>query len=213
MTLVNGNSGSGLVGAPPTRVLGDLVAGTWVRDAILVIAGAVLVGLCAQVTVPLPFTPVPLTGQTFGVLLAGAALGWRRGAASMALYALAGLAGLPWFASHAGGTAILAGPLFGYVLAYPLAAGLVGWLSGRGLDRRPLRTFAMMIAGSAVIYAGGLPWLMVSLHVGLARGLHLGVTPFLPGDALKALAAACLLPASWALVSRFRPGSGRAGRA
>lgn len=211
MTFVNADSGAPATAVPP-RVLGDLLPGALVRDLVLVLAGAVLVGLCAQLTVPLPFTPVPITGQTFGVLLAGAALGWRRGVASMLVYAAAGVAGLPWFAGHVGGTSILFGPSFGYVIAYPVAAGLVGWLAARGLDRTPLRTFAVMIAGSAVIYAGGLPWLMVNLHAGLARGLNLGVTPFLPGDALKALAAALLLPSSWALVNRLHQGPGPAGR-
>ncbi len=202
MTLVDGTSGSGIAAPGRTQVLGDLLAGSLLRDAVLVMAGAALVGLCAQISVPLPFTPVPLTLQTFGVLLSGAVLGWRRGAAAMVVYGALGLAGLPWFASHAGGTSILSGPLFGYVIAYPVAAGLVGWLSGRGFDRSPLRTAIMMLIGSAIIYAGGLPWLMVNLHVGLAKGLHLGVTPFLPGDAIKALAAALVLPASWALVNR-----------
>lgn len=187
------------------RVLGDLLPGTLVRDVALVVAGAALVGLCAQVTVPLGFTPVPLTLQTFGVLLSGAALGWRRGFASMLLYGVLGVAGLPWFAGHAGGTTILSSASFGYIIAYPVAAALIGWLASRGFDRNPVRTAVMMIAGSIVIYAGGLPWLMVNLHVGLARGLHLGVTPFLPGDAVKALAAALLLPATWALVNRQRP--------
>ncbi|MGH9129018.1 MAG: biotin transporter BioY [Acidimicrobiales bacterium] len=203
MTLVDGRSGAVAASRRP-QVLSDLLAGTLVRDAVLVFAGAALVGLCAQVSVPLPFTPVPLTLQTFGVLLAGAALGWRRGFASMLVYGGLGLVGLPWFAGHAGGTAILGGPLFGYVIAYPVAAALIGWLASRGLDRSPIRTAAMMIVGSIVIYAGGLPWLMANVHVGLAKGLHLGVTPFLPGDAIKAVAAALLLPATWALVNRDR---------
>lgn len=209
MTIVNGTSGGALVAPRRVDVLADLLPGTLLRDAALVVAGAVLVGICAQVVVPLPFTPVPLTLQTFGVLLAGAALGWRRGAASMILYGALGVAGLPWFASHMGGTAILSYPSFGYVIAFPVAAGLVGWLAGRHCDRSPVRTAAMMIAGSAVTYAGGLPWLMVNLHVGLAEGLHLGVTPFLPGDAIKALAAALVLPASWALVNRRHPSERR----
>lgn len=205
MTFVNGTGTGEIAPGRRTQVLGDLLAGTLLRDVVLVVAGAALVGLCAQVSVPLPFTPVPLTLQTFGVLLGGAALGWRRGAAAMVVYGGLGLAGLPWFASHMGGTAILSGPLFGYILAYPVAGGLVGWLSGRGFDRSPLRTAVMMLLGSAVIYAGGLPWLMVNLHVGLGKGLHLGVIPFLPGDAIKALAAALVLPASWGLVHRQRP--------
>jgi biotin transport system substrate-specific component len=204
---VDGSS-AGASAVPKPQVLGDLLPGTLVRDAILVLAGAALVGLCAQVSVPLGFTPVPLTLQTFGVLLTGATLGWRRGLVSLLVYAGLGVAGLPWFAGHAGGPAILAGPLFGYILAYPVAAALIGWLASRGFDRNPLRTAAAMIAGSAVIYAGGLSWLMVDLNVGLVKGLSLGVTPFLPGDAIKAVAAALILPASWAGInhSQLPPG-------
>ncbi len=201
MALVEPSS-AGAAAVRKHQVLGDLLPGTLALDTILVLAGAALVGLCAQVSVPLGFTPVPLTLQTFGVLITGATLGWRRGSVAMLIYGALGVAGLPWFAGHAGGSAILAGPDFGYIIAYPVAAALIGWLASRGFDHNPIRTAAMMIAGSVVIYAGGLSWLMVDLNVGLAKGLSLGVTPFLPGDAIKALAAALVLPASWALVNR-----------
>lgn len=140
--------------------------------------------------------------QPFAVLLAGAALGVRRGAAGMVLYVLAGLAGVPWFAQHHGGSAVLSSASFGYLLAYPFTAALVGALAGRGADRTVARTAATMTLGLLAIYGFGLPWLMATLRVGLSRGLALGVTPFLAGDAVKVAAAAGLLPAAWRLVRR-----------
>jgi biotin transport system substrate-specific component len=188
---------------PRRVVLADVLPGDRVRDVVLVAAFAALTGLAAQVAVKLPFTPVPITGQTFAVLLGGAALGWRRGLAGMVLYLAVGLTPwVPWFAEGKGGTEMLQAPSFGYILGFLAAAALVGWLAGRGWDRTPPRTVLTMAAGNLVIYAFGLPWLMASLGVGLAKGLELGVTPFLAGDALKILLAAGLLPGAWALVGR-----------
>lgn len=186
--------------AAPRRslVLADLLPGSLVRDLTLVVAAAALVGVAAQITVPVPGTPVPVTGQTFAVLLAGAALGWRRGLAGMALYLAAG-AWVPWYAGHRSG---LGGPSFGYIIGYVLAGALVGALAARGGDRTPARTVGSMLVGTAVIYAVGVPWLMADLHLGLGRGLALGMRPFLVGDLLKVALAAGLLPGAWALVRR-----------
>lgn len=186
----------------PRLVLGDLLPGARVRDAALVVGGAAFVGVSAQIAISLPFTPVPLTMQPFAVLLAGATLGLRRGAASMLLYVLVGIAGVPWFAQHHSGSSILHAASFGYLLSYPFVAALVGTLASRGGDRTVLRTASTMALGSVLIYAFGLPWLMANLHVGLARGLALGVTPFLLGDAIKVALAAGLLPTTWRLVRR-----------
>ncbi|MHB8293335.1 MAG: biotin transporter BioY [Acidimicrobiales bacterium] len=183
-------------------VLADTLPGARVRDAALVVAYAGLVGLSAQVVIHLSFTPVPITGQTFGVLLGAAALGWRRAVAGMVLYLAAGLAGVPWFAAHAGGAATLASASFGYLLGFPAAAAVTGALAARGGDRGPLRTIGTMATGDVVIYAFGMSWLMVDLHLGLAQAALAGMVPFLPGDALKILAAAALLPSSWLLVRR-----------
>lgn len=183
-------------------VLADLLPGTRARDAALVVGAAAFVGVCAQLSVVLPFTPVPLTMQPFAVLLSGAALGWRRGGLAMALYVLVGVAGVPWFAQHHGGTSMLHAASFGYLLSYPFVAALVGRLAAGGGDRTVLRTATTMAGGSLLIYAFGLPWLMMTLHVGLARGLALGVTPFLVGDAVKVAVAAGLLPSAWRLVRR-----------
>lgn len=178
-------------------VLADLAPGTTVlRDAVLVLVAAAFVGALAQLSIRLPFTPVPVTGQTLGVLVAGTVLGWRRGALALALYGVAGLAGVPWFAGHASG---FVGVNFGYVLGFVLAAGLAGWLAGRGADRSVRRCLPTMVAADLSIYLVGVPWLALWLHVDLARALALGFVPFLIGDAVKALLASGLLPAAWRL--------------
>jgi biotin transport system substrate-specific component len=181
------------------RVLADLVPGGLVRDAALVGGSAAFVGLAAQVSIPLGFTPVPVTLQTFAVLLSAAALGPARGVLGMLVYLLAGMAGVPWFADHASGWSM---PSFGYILGYVLAGAVVGELARRGADRTPVRTVPLMILGNLAVYAIGVPWLMASLDVGLAKALSLGCTPFLAGDAVKIVAAAVLLPATWKLVDR-----------
>ncbi|GAA1283770.1 biotin transporter BioY [Saccharothrix xinjiangensis] len=179
-------------------VLADLVPGALARDIALVVAGAGLTGLAAQVVLPVPGSPVPITGQTFAALLVGAALGWRRGGVSMALYLVAGVAGVPWFQGGASGTPAS----LGYVVGFVLAGALVGHLAARGGDRTPLRTAGTMALGNLAIYACGVPWLMAATGVGFGKALQLGVTPFLLGDALKVALAAGLLPAAWLLVKR-----------
>lgn len=171
------------------------------RDLLLVLGGAALVALVAQLEIPLK--PVPVTLQTLAVLLVGASLGWKRGAASMTTYLLAGAAGLPVFAGGSAGLAKFAGPTGGYLLSYVFAAALVGWLVQRyALDRRPLGAALAMFAASVVIYAFGLTWL------GLVTGLKgqalfgAGLTPFLIGDSLKIGLAALLLPGAWAFARR-----------
>ncbi|AWN24346.1 biotin transporter BioY [Deinococcus irradiatisoli] len=177
---------------------------TPLRSAALMLGGAALVAVCAQISLPL--TPVPLTLQTLAVLLVGAALGSRQGAGALLLYLAAGAAGLPVFAG--GGASLLrAGggltPTLGYLIGFVLAAGLVGWLCERfAADRTPWGTALAMLAGNAVIYAVGLPvlGLLVNLH-GQAL-LTAGLTPFLLGDLIKLLLAAALLPGAWALLRR-----------
>jgi biotin transport system substrate-specific component len=182
---------------PSRRVLADVVPGGAVRDVVLVAGSAAFVGLAAQIAIPLPFTPVPLSGQTFAVLLSVAALGPARGALGMLLYAVAGVAGLPWFASHQSGWSI---PSLGYVLGFILAAVVVGALARRGADRTVAKTAGLMVVGNLCIYAIGVPWLMASVDVGLGRALVLGVVPFLIGDVVKILLASLLLPTAWRFV-------------
>ena len=194
------------IGRPRPVVLADVLPGDRVRDAVLVLGFAAFTGLAAQLSLKLPFTPVPITGQTFAVLLGAAALGWRRALAGMVLYLALGLTPwVPWFAEGRGGAGILRAPSFGYLVGFLVAAALVGWLAERGWDRTPARTVVTMVAGNLVIYAFGLPFLMATVGVGLAMGLQLGVTPFLAGDALKILLAAGLLPGAWALAGRAAP--------
>ncbi|HYN64047.1 MAG TPA: biotin transporter BioY [Candidatus Limnocylindrales bacterium] len=195
---------TGAVATARPRVLADLVPGALLRDVLLVAGAAALTGLVAQVSIPLePLTPVPITLQTFAVLLAGAALGPLRGGASMLLYLLAGAAGVPWFAEQSSGFAI---PSFGYIVGFVMAAAVVGALARRGADRTVVGTVAIMVLGNLIIYAVGLPWLMASLRVDLALGLEYGVWPFLIGDGLKVALAAGLLPAAWRLVGNRASG-------
>ncbi|GGT08864.1 biotin transporter BioY [Streptomyces chromofuscus] len=185
--------------ARPGQVLADLLPASRVRDVALVVGGAVLTGLAAQLAVPVPGTPVPVTGQTFAALLVGTALGAGRGFLSLALYALAGAAGVPWFAEGASGAAA---PSFGYVIGLLLAATAVGALARRGADRSPWRTAGAMLLGEAIIYAAGVPYLALATGMSASAAIAAGLTPFLIGDALKAALAMGLLPAAWKLVGR-----------
>lgn len=182
-------------------VLADLVPGGLARDLALVVGSAAFVGLSAQVAIPLPFTPVPLSLQTFAVLLSAAALGPARAATAMLLYLAAGMAGVPWFSQQTSGWGF---PSFGYVIGFALAAVLVGVLARRGADRSVAGTAATMVAGNLVIYAVGVPYLAVAIGVDLPQAIALGAVPFLIGDGLKILLAAGLLPAAWKLAGAHR---------
>jgi biotin transport system substrate-specific component len=183
----------------PPLVLADLLPGALVRDALLVVGAAGFIGLLAQISIHLSFTPVPITGQTLGVLLAGTALGWRRAGAALLLYAVAGVAGVPWFADHTSGYASAS---FGYIIGFFAAAVLCGYLAERGADRSVLRSVPAMLAAEVVVYAFGLTWLAIDLHLGASATIADGLTPFLAGDAIKAALAAGLLPAAWWLAGR-----------
>ncbi|MGK5496444.1 biotin transporter BioY [Streptomyces sp. URMC 125] len=188
----------------PGAVLADVLpastaARARVRDAALVLGGAALTGVAAQLAVPVPGSPVPVTGQTFAALLVGAGLGARRALASLGLYAAAGVAGMPWFAEGGSGAAM---PSFGYILGMLLAAVVVGALARRGGDRGVLRTAGTMAAGTAVIYAVGVPYLALATGMSLGQAAAAGLVPFLIGDALKAALAMGALPAAWRLVGR-----------
>lgn len=186
--------------APRTgAVLADLLPATRTRDIALVVGGAVLTGLAAQLSVPVPGSPVPVTGQTFAALLVGTALGARRGFLSLAVYTLVGMVGMPWFSAGSSGPG---GASFGYVLGMLLAATVVGALARRGGDRSVPRTAGTMVLGSLVIYAVGVPYLAVATGMSLSAAVTAGLVPFLLGDALKAALAMGALPAAWKLVGR-----------
>lgn len=173
---------------------------TRLGEAAAVLALSWAIALCARVSVPLPFTPVPLTGSTLGVLLAGALLGPRRGAAAAALYLLQGGVGLPFFAGGAAGWACLLGPTGGYLIGFVPGAWTAGLLAGRGWDRRFWSNLALLLAGSAVILACGV--IGLSRFLPADRLLPAGLTPFLIGDLLKSGLAAALLPWGWRRLGR-----------
>ena len=173
-------------------------------DALLVVAGAALVALAAQVSIALPFTPVPITGQTFAVVLVGASLGAIRGTASLVLYLAAGLAGAPVYADAEHGWEIVSGATGGYLLGFVGAAALTGWLAERRWDRRLSSSIGAMLTGNVVIYLVGLPWLAIVLDAPLEKTLELGLYPFVPGDVLKLYLAGALVPGAWRAVERLR---------
>ncbi|MEH0423386.1 biotin transporter BioY [Streptomyces sp. B21-083] len=184
--------------ARPGQVLADLLPASRVRDAALVLGGAALTGIAAQIAVPVPGSPVPVTGQTFAALLVGTALGAGRGLAALVVYALAGLAGVPWFAEGGSGTSVS----FGYVLGMLLASAAVGALARRGADRSMPRMAGAMLLGEAIIYAIGVPYLALAADMSMSAAIAAGLTPFLIGDALKAALAMGILPTAWKLVDK-----------
>ena len=183
----------------PRPVLADRISRTAVANIVLVVAAATFVGLLAQVSIPLGFTPVPLTGQTFGIMLAGTALGWRRAAMAMSLYVIAGLAGLPWFA---GGTSGYVGANFGYLIGFVLSAVVLGWLASHGNDRTIVGSLLSMAFADTLIFVCGVSWLAHFLHVSLGTALHYGFYPFIWGELIKASVAGVALPGTWRLVDR-----------
>ncbi|MFD0315015.1 biotin transporter BioY [Streptomyces flavalbus] len=181
------------------QVLADLIPASRVRDVALVVGGAALTGVAAQLAVPVPGSPVPVTGQTFAALLVGTALGAGRGFLSLALYALVGMAGVPWFAEGGSGAAA---PSFGYVLGMVLASTVVGALARRGADRSMPRMAGAMLLGEAIIYAVGVPYLALATGMSASAAIAAGLTPFLLGDALKAALAMGALPTAWKLADK-----------
>jgi biotin transport system substrate-specific component len=173
-----------------------------VRDVSLVVAGALLIYLTARIAFLVPGSPVPITGQTFGVLLVGGALGFRRGLIGVGLYVLLGVMGLPFFAEGKGGLSIIWGATGGYLIGFAIAGALVGRLAELGWDRKIGGALGAMFLGNLVIYAIGLPWLGVVTSSNPEETVALGLTPFLLGDALKLVLAAVLFPVAWWVVGR-----------
>jgi biotin transport system substrate-specific component len=196
---------------PPVTLLGALAAGGSLDWPIRIAAALFVTALtaaAAQVSVPLPFTPVPFTLQPMVVLLGGAVLGSRLGLASQVLYLLLGAAGFPVFAASPilpQGLMRLFGPTGGYLISYPLAAWITGALAERGLDRRYLTSVLAMAAGLLVIFAGGVAWLAWFAQpaaAGLESAVATGLLPFIPADVLKLFVASAIMPAAWKLVGR-----------
>ena len=190
------------VPAPRPRVLGDVLPGARTRDVLLVFAGALLTALAAQIAIPVPPSPVPVTGQTLAVVLVGASLGASRGMAALALYLVLGLV-LPVYADGASGPDVVWGATGGYLVGFVLAAGLVGHLAERGADRRPLVAFAAFCGGQLAVFGIGVPWLKVSTGMDWSTDVHDGFAIFIVGGLIKALVGAGLVPAAWRAVRRL----------
>ena len=171
------------------------------RYGILSLAGSALIALCAQVSVP--FYPVPVTMQTFAVILIGLTYGWRLGGITVALYLVEGAIGLPVFAGGKGGMIVLMGPTAGYIYGFFLAAVVCGWFAERGFDHSYLKLIVPLLAGNILLYTSGLIWL--GNFIGWDKPvLDLGLYPFIPGDLLKIAMAAVLLPTAWKYVDRIK---------
>jgi biotin transport system substrate-specific component len=178
---------------------------TRARHVALILAGALFIYLSARVIIPIAGNPVPITGQTFGVLLVGGALGFRRGLTAVLLYVLLGVVGLPFFAQGKSGLTIIFGTTGGYLLGFILAGALVGRLAELGWDRHLAGAVGAMAVGNALIYVIAVPWLAFATHSDAATAIKLGLVPFVVGDVLKLVLAAVVFPAAWWVVGR-RPG-------
>ena len=173
-------------------------------DVLLVFGGALFVALFAQISIPLPFTPVPITGQTFAVLLVAGALGTVCGTASMGLYMLMGMVGMPVYADRMHGLEVIKGASGGYIVGFLVAGLVVGFLADRGWDQKFSSSVTMMLTGNVFIFVIGVIWLQQVLHTDLADTLKYGLYPFVPGEIVKLYLAGALLPGAWALVRRIR---------
>ena len=188
------------VSLPSRRVLADYLPTSLLANVLLVVGGAGLVGLLAQISIPLGFTPVPITGQTLGVAIVGTALGWRRAVSSMTLYVAAGLAGMPWFAHHASG---YPSATFGYLLGFVVASFVLGQLAERGNDRSLASALGSIFVGEVIIFAFGVTWLGNVLHLPAQKAIEYGLTPFVIGECIKLGLSGVGLPYAWRVVDRI----------
>lgn len=187
------------------RVLADALPGSALRDAALVVGGAGLTALGAQIAIHIPPSPVPVTGQTLAVVIAGAALGARRGAASQLLYLLIGFL-LPVYADGASGPEVLWGATGGYLVGFVIAAAIIGHLAERGADRRLPVAFAAFAAGQLIVFGIGVPWLQIATGMAWGDAIHNGFAIFIVGGLIKAFAAGVFTPLAWRAVNRSRQG-------
>jgi biotin transport system substrate-specific component len=171
-----------------------------ITDAVLVLAGTGLVAAAAQVSFNLPHTPIPITGQTFAVVLVGASLGAIRGTASLFIYLWLGVAGAPIYAHHDSGWNVITSASGGYIVGFILAAAITGVLAEHGWDKKLSSSIGAMLTGNVVVYLVGLPWLAVVLNTNVQKTLEYGLYPFVPGDTIKLYLAAAALPVSWKIV-------------
>ncbi len=191
---------------PEGTIASVVVPRNAVTTATLMVGFALLTALAAQIVIPIPGSPVPITGQTFAVLLAGAALGSRAGAGSQLIYWATGAVGLPFYADGRGGWEVATGATAGYLVGFIAAAWVIGLLAERGQDRSVAFAIPAFLAGNAIIYLFGVPWLIVAVSAidSLSEALIAGFVPFVVGDILKIVAAGFLLPAAWKMVDILR---------
>jgi biotin transport system substrate-specific component len=187
---------------PRYPVLADVLPGARVRDAVLVVSGALLTALFAQISIDVPPSPVPITGQTLAVGLVGATLGARRGAASLGLYAVLGLF-LPFYADGESGWDVIWGASGGYIIGFIVAAGVIGWMAEHGADRHVPLAFGAFVAGQLVIFAFGLAGLKIAVGESWGWTIHNGFSIFIVGGLVKAAVGAVMLPSAWRIVRRF----------
>jgi len=187
---------------PRGVVLADVIPGDRVRDAVLIVSGAALTALFAQLYIHVPSSPVPVTGQTLAVGIVGATLGARRGASSLALYAVLGLF-LPFYSEGESGWDVIWGASGGYIIGFIFAAGVIGWFAERGADRRVVTTFLAFVLGQLIIFAFGLAGLKLAVGESWSWTIHNGFAIFIVGGLVKAAVGAALLPGAWRLVRRF----------
>jgi biotin transport system substrate-specific component len=187
---------------PRPAVLADVIPGDRVRDAVLVLSGALLTALFAQIAIDVPPSPVPITGQTLAVGLVGATLGMRRGASSLALYMVLGLF-LPFYADGESGWHVVWGASGGYLLGFVFAAGFVGWMAEHGADRSVALGFVTFVTGQLIIFAFGLVGLKLAVGESWGWTIHNGFAIFIVGGLVKAAIGAVALPSAWRLVRRF----------
>jgi biotin transport system substrate-specific component len=190
------------IALPRRAVLADTIPQARVRDATLVLAGALLTALFAQIAIDVPPSPVPVTGQTLAVGLVGATLGARRGASALALYAVLGLF-LPFYAEGESGWHVVWGASGGYIVGFVFAAGAIGWLAERGADRKALAAFAAFVVGQLIVFAFGLAGLKIAVGESWGWTIHNGFSIFIVGGLIKAAVGAVALPSAWHLVRRF----------
>jgi len=183
-------------------VIDRIIDHSTLLNVLLVIGGSLLIAISAQVAIPVPFSPVPMTLQPLALVLVGACLGSLRGSAAASLYLLEGLSGLPVFAQGHAGVLALVGPTAGYLYAYPAATWVAGFFSERGWNRSFLTTAAAMIAALGVIYLGGWSWLAGPMGMGASRAFTIGVAPFVLADLVKVGIALVLLPAAQRSIDR-----------
>lgn len=191
----------------PTRTIANVVIPRSAVTAVALMVGfALLTAFAAQIRIPIPGTPVPITAQTFAVLLAGAALGSRLGAGSQLIYWAMGAFGLPVYANASGGWDVAIGATGGYLVGFVVAAWAVGYLAERGKDRRVVTAIPAFLAGNTIIYLIGVPWLLITVPAidSLSSALAAGFAPFVIGDIVKIVAAGILLPVAWKLVGAAR---------